>query len=60
MDKIFDAMLIGVCAKEAGQLWLWSDFQILVTRCDIRFSRTISTLALGAVHKVRHAIFSQF
>jgi len=27
MGQIFVAMLAEVCSKEAGQLWLWSDWQ---------------------------------
>jgi len=34
MGQIFVAKLAGVCSKGAGQLWLWSDRQILVTRWE--------------------------
>ena len=34
MGQIFVAKLAGVCSKRAGQLWLWSDRQILVTRWE--------------------------
>jgi hypothetical protein len=27
---MFDANLAGVCSKEAGQQWQWTDLQILV------------------------------
>ena len=30
MGQIVVAMLVGVCSKEEGQVWLWSDEQILV------------------------------
>ena len=32
MGQIFVAMLAGVCSREAGQLRLWSDWNIWVTR----------------------------
>ena len=32
MGQIFVAMLGGVCSREAGQLRLWSDWKISVTR----------------------------
>jgi len=32
MGQIFVATLAGVSSKEVGQLWLWSDCQILMTR----------------------------
>ena len=28
MGKIFVTILTGVCSKETGQLWLWSDWKI--------------------------------
>jgi len=27
MGQIFVAVLVEVCSREAGQLWLWSDFK---------------------------------
>ena len=32
IGKIFVSMLVGICSKEAGQLWLTSDCCILVMR----------------------------
>jgi len=36
MGQIFVAILAGVCFKEAGQLGLWSDWQISMTRWQKR------------------------
>ena len=32
MGQIFVAVLAGVCSKERGQLWLWTDWKIWVPR----------------------------